>query len=84
MTIPGVGPVTSLLLPAPLMFRRARVDPGTEMVLAESLGNERCKATRTTKGHCRAHAPAGGNHVYRMWSDGTEFRWTKCSVLAAV
>lgn len=33
------------------------------MVLAESLGNERRKATLTTKGHRRARTSTGGDHA---------------------
>lgn len=46
------------------------------MVVAEGVGDECRQVARPAKGHCRI-ARRLAVIMYRMWRDGTQFRWTR-------
>jgi hypothetical protein len=46
------------------------------MVTAKGLGTEYCPQARSIEGDRSAGKAIGGDHA-RMWSDGSEFRWTR-------
>lgn len=48
---------------AALRSGASHADPHDQMVVAESLGDERRQPARQAKSHCRAGAPAGGGHA---------------------